>query len=339
MLFGYSFGPRSVLQRAMKPNTIFITGGSGYIGTHLVVRLAKAKKRLIVFDREPLSQSLRTYAHFIRGDIRNFDDVRKAFVLEQPNTVMHLAALTRVVSDASYLHDQWTTNVDGSRNVLRAMKETGCPHIVFASSAAVYRGNDSPISEASDLAPISEYGRTKKMAEDLVLSEATKGHIRAVILRPFNVAGNNSSIKLHGGYEQKGALIPTIVSVLRNQRPFLHIYGQHYLTKDGTAVRDYTHVSDVVEALYNAIEYIQRKKKIIVINIGSNIGTTNLEIVRAFERLLKRSVPIRFDAPRPNEIVCSVANNGLAQQTLHWKPENSDIQTIIRSVCRYYGLI
>lgn len=320
-------------------NTVLVTGGSGYIGSHFVWRLSGTEFFPIVFDVKSPSKTILKHAIYYRGDVRNYHALLDAFSRYKPKCVVHLAAITANTTDK---HDEkrlWEVNVAGSENVLRAAFQIQRHNIVFTSSAAVYGEARPGIAETHALHPKNTYGITKKKTEESIKRYVMGTHGGAVILRLFNIAGNNPQVNLSHNAEARKTLISNALRVAEGKKKTLVIYGQHFSTADGTAVRDYVHIDDVVEAIYKATNYVLTKKDCVTVNIGSGIGATNLEVIRTVEQVIGHSIPIRFGRPRAHEIICSVANNRRALQVLGWQADRSDRRTIIKSTCNYYGLI
>lgn len=323
----------------MKRKTALVTGGSGYIGSHLTQRLVRDGFETIVFDIKRPHKSMRKIVTHINGDIRDDQSFLKACTNIRPHTIIHLAASIHNPISEREQKDQREVNVLGTKSVLEALARVGCHNFIFASSAAVYGESQNSIKESLPMHPKSAYGDTKTMGELIIQEYATKYNIRAVILRLFNVAGYATEVALPNRVDQRDSLVANIAKVLLGKRKRLTIFGQAYKTKDGTATRDFVHVLDVVDAFIGAIRCVENQNKIITANIGSGVGTTNLEVVRWMERHVKHNVPIQFARSRNTEIGCSVADISVAKRVLRWNPHRSNTETITRSACVHYGLI
>jgi UDP-glucose 4-epimerase len=210
--------------------------------------------------------------------------------------------------------------VDGTKHVLRAMYESGCTKLVFASSAAVYDVCSTSIVENHTLRPSSYYGETKKEAEGIIQNEKK---IHSVILRYFNVVGKES-------IERNPKLIPSALRVIKGLQKKLHVYGHNYPTPDKTAIRDYVHVDDVVTANCASIEYLKHADDSIICNIGSGIGISNLDVIHEVERIYDAHIPVVYEKKRKESAV-SIANIAKAKALLHWYPQSSTMSSIINS--------
>lgn len=313
----------------MNHDVILITGGSGYIGSHFVWMLTEAGIKPLIFDISPPANAMRTRAHFFQGDINEIRDLKNAFLKYKPSTIVHLAAQTHIVSDGNRRGNIWDVNTLGCKNVLDAAKTYGCHRLIFTSSTAVYGDVPGSIVETRELRPISMYGKTKKAFEELLVREAKKKSISVVVLRLFNVAGYHRAVPLSFRVKDRDTLIINAIRA-QKQHTTLTIYGRTYDTKDGTAVRDYVHVTDVSRALCAALTYRGRRLPLIV-NIGSGYGTTNMDVVDQVENLTHRTVKRTFVRKRRGEVGHSVANIGLARRALDWAPRQSSLANVIQS--------
>ena len=313
----------------MKNKTILVTGGSGYIGSHFVWTLVNAGMNPVIFDIQPPANVIHRRAEYFQGDVNNVHHLEDAFSKYAPMYTVHLAAQTHIVSDHDSRGNLWDVNTGGSTNVLATAITHGCRRIIFTSSSAVYGDAMGPIKETKALRPVSMYGKTKKFFEEILVREAKRKSISAVILRLFNVAGYDLTVPLSPRVKGRDTLITNAINS-QLQNTTLTIYGSEYATKDGTAVRDYVHVTDVVHALVTAISY-QDSNLPLIANIGSGQGVTNLEVVGLIEGLTRRSIRRTFVHKRRGEVGHSIANIGLASRALDWSPHQSSLRRIIQS--------
>lgn len=320
---------------SMKNTTILITGGAGYIGSHLAVRLLKEGARVIVFDIQKPHKDIFKATPCVFGDVRDAQNMTMVLKQWRPDGVVHLAALTRVSASDTHKREQTRTNVVGTQNLLEAMITSQCHSLVFSSSAAVYGECSIPTQETQRRTPISIYGETKKEAENIILRYQT---INTATLRLFNVVGFGDAVPLTKKNEERNSLHTNIARTFLGKLKTLTVYGSNLPTKDGTTVRDYVHVEDATEAMRVSLKSVWQKKRSLVVNIGSGTATTTLEVIRMMECLAKRRTTVRFHRVRSNEIVMSVADIQRAKHALGWTPSMSSVSAIARSVCRYYGL-
>ena len=306
------------------PKKIFVTGGAGYIGSHACLDLLVQDHDVIVFDSlvNGSAEALRRVEFLTKrglklvvGDIR--DDVVLADAVKSfnPDSVIHFAGLKSVnesIADPILYYD---VNVRGSLNLLKSMEQVGCNEFVFSSSATVYGDkNKAPYSENDVVAPVSPYGNSKLMVEnilrDWVKSQKAK---KAVILRYFNPVGSHVSGLI--GEDPSGKpnnLMPLIVEVAKKKCDYLSIYGSDYDTRDGTGERDYIHVSDLAEGHVKAVENISRLNRYQVLNLGTGKSTSVKELIQAFEKSNGVSVPSRLTKRRSGDVAKSFANPALA---------------------------
>ena len=307
----------------MDTQTIFITGGYGYVGFPTVQALLEKGYHVIVFDRIVPSEKKQIHHPLytsIQGDVCDYDALIRAMETWKPSFVIHLAAKVSVSESEHQKKLYEKVNVDGTKYVLRAMHENGCTKIMFSSSAAVYDVCNTSIAEHHTLRPSSYYGETKKEAEMVIQKEK---NIQSVILRYFNVVGKES-------IEKNPKLIPSALRVVKELQKELILYGHDYPTPDGTAIRDYIHIDDVVAANCASIAYLKHSNDSLVCNIGSGIGVSNDSVVREVERLCDTHIPVVYTEKR-KEAVVSIANIEKAKALLRWEPHYSSLSSIINS--------
>jgi UDP-glucose 4-epimerase len=292
---------------------ILITGGAGFIGSHLVERLASEGDDVHVLDdlsrgrREWLPDGVPVY----QADVRDAHSTRKALVEAHPDVVVHLAALHFIpdVDDAPEL--AWQVNVEGTRALLRVLSQRPPKLVLFASTAAVYPDRLGPISEACPVAPVDLYGKTKVAAEDLVARFGAETGTRCVIARLFNVIGKR---------ETNPHVVPELVDQLRNGATRLHLGNLH-------TTRDYTNVIDIAHALAHLLEPTLGAT---VFNVGSGRGVSVAELVAACERILGRELVVAVDTTRLREYDRNelIADIGLVTSTTGWSPKRSLEETL-----------
>jgi UDP-glucose 4-epimerase len=311
--------------------TILVTGGAGYIGSHACVALIEAGFGVVVLDNLCNSSvlSLRrveeicgTAPVFVHGDIRDRDGLDQIFKAHTITAVLHFAGLKAVGESVEKPLQYYDNNVTGSLKLLGAMQQAGVKNLVFSSSATVYGDPVSvPIRESFALAPTNPYGRTKHMVEDILADwQAANPDWSIGRLRYFNPVGAHPSGRI--GEAPQGFpnnLMPFVAQVAVGQREKLSVFGDDYETLDGTGVRDYIHVMDLVEGHVAAVDYVCRQRGLHTINLGTGNGVSVLEMVGAFERASGRPVPYEIVARRPGDIATCWADPALAQELLQWK--------------------
>jgi len=314
---------------------VFVTGGAGYIGSHTCVELLKSNHSIMVYDNlsngslEALKR-VETLTNkklkFVEGDICNFDFLEQSICEFQPDIVLHFAGLKAVGESVTDPLRYYEVNLKGSLNILGAMSLTKCNKLVFSSSATVYGDkNVPPYKETGQLQPVSPYGRTKLIFEQILQDwvKSDKKH-RAIALRYFNPVGAHESGMIGENPQDKpDNLMPFLAQVACKKRQYLSIFGIDYPTKDGTGVRDFIHVTDLALGHAKAIEKIERLERFQILNLGTGKGTTVLELIKSFETSTGIKVPLRFVARRAGDVAISLADPTEAENLLNFKCEKT----------------
>tara|TARA_B110000503_G_scaffold24161_1_gene38004 strand:+ start:2935 stop:3951 length:1017 start_codon:yes stop_codon:yes gene_type:complete len=316
-------------------DTVLVTGGAGYIGSHACVALIESGCDVVVLDN--LCNSSMVALHrvqeicgvspvFKQGDIRDRECLDQLFRAHRIDAVLHFAGLKAVGESVGQPLAYYDNNVAGSLILLAAMQQAGVCNLVFSSSATVYGDPISvPIREDFPVGPTSPYGRTKLMVEDILADwQAANPEWSVGRLRYFNPVGAHPSGRI--GEDPQGTpnnLMPFVAQVAVGKREKLFVFGDDYSTLDGTGVRDYIHVMDLVEGHVVALDYIRRERGLRTINLGTGTGVSVLEMVSAFERVSGRAVPYEIVGRRPGDIATCWADPALAQALLQWKASRS----------------
>ncbi len=311
--------------------TILVTGGAGFIGTHTAVELLEAGYRVVVVDNlcnsspvalERVQEIAGKNLVFERVDIRDRSGLERVFALHRIEAVIHFAGLKAVGESAQLPLDYYDNNVAGSLTLLETMKAAGCRNLVFSSSATVYGDPGAlPYREGMALAPLNPYGRSKQMVEEICcdLAEAEPDwHI--ALLRYFNPVGAHPSGRI--GEDPKGIpnnLMPYLLQVAVGRLPHLRIFGSDYPTPDGTGVRDYIHVVDLARGHLAALRAMARLEGAVAINLGTGRGSSVLEMVEAMAQAVGHPIPYRLADRRPGDIASCYADPSLAQDLLQWR--------------------
>jgi UDP-arabinose 4-epimerase len=315
---------------------ILVTGGAGFIGAHTCKALAVHGFYPVAFDN--LSRGHRDmvqWGPFVEGDILQPADLDLAFERYQPKSVIHFAALAYVGESVAQPLAYYQNNVGGIINVLDAMVRYGADTIVFSSSCTVYGVPDTlPISETAPQRPISPYGRSKLMCEQILAHVAAAHLLRVALLRYFNACGADPDGQLSERHDPETHLIPLAVDAASGRGPPLQIFGVDYPTTDGTCERDFIHVSDLSAAHIAALRHISNGAEGLTLNLGTGRAYSILEIVSAIERATGRQVPIIHAARRPGDPAALVADVSRAQRLLEFRPKYSDLETIVETTWR-----
>lgn len=313
---------------------VLLTGGAGYIGSHTAVECLQAGHEVVVFDNlsnssltslERVSQITGKQVEFIQGDIRDGAALRALFATHDIDTVVHFAGLKAVGESVEKPLHYYDNNITGSIVLLKAMSESGVFSIVFSSSATVYGDPASvPITEDFPLSATNPYGRSKLFIEEMLRDMArANAEIKVALLRYFNPVGAHLSGLI--GEDPRGIpnnLMPYIAQVAVGRRPYLQVFGNDYPTPDGTGVRDYIHVVDLARGHVAALNYLQQSPGgVNTWNLGTGMGVSVLDMVKAFEQASGKKVPYQIAPRRPGDVAQCWADPTRAAQDLHWRAE------------------
>ena len=319
--------------------TILVLGGAGYIGSHAVDQLISEGFSVAVVDNLQTGhvESLHKKARFYQGDIRDKEFLESVFFKEEIQGVLHFAANSLVGESMEIPLMYFNNNVHGTQVVLEVMMKFGVKHIVFSSSAATYgEPKMIPIRENAATNPESPYGESKLMMEKM-LKWCDKAYgMRYVALRYFNVAGAKLDGTIGEDHNPESHLLPLILQTALGQREQLTIFGEDYDTKDGTCVRDYVHVVDLINAHILALRYLIAGKESTILNLGSSNGFSVKEMVAAARKITRREIPTSFAPRRIGDPSTLIAASDKAYQILGWNPQYTDIGTIIESAWNWH---
>jgi len=315
---------------------ILVTGGAGYIGSHVVMLLCEEGHVVVVLDDLSLGNkdSIDKRASFIEGTILNNEDLSKS--LPGVDVVIHLAAYKSAGESMKNPSKYTKNNIDGSTSLLHSMVEHDVKNIIFSSSAAVYGLPEYlPLDEKHPLKPINHYGYTKLQTEKTIDLYSKEKGIRYINLRYFNAAGYDSQGRITSIEKNPANLIPSVMEVASGKRDKLLVYGNDFDTVDGTGVRDYVHVSDLARAHLAAI-YALSKHQSATINLGSEKQYSVIDVIRLTEKITGKEVPYEIAGRRdgdPDKIYASSEN---ALNLLEWSAKDSELDNIIETTWRIY---
>jgi len=319
---------------------VLVTGGAGYIGSHTAKALHDRGYRPVVYDS--LSSGSRDavrWGPLVVGDIRDGQALRGAMAAHDVRAVIHFAGLIEVGRSVGQPELFWEHNVGGTAVLLAAVRETGVRRLVFSSSAAVYgqggRGPLEAIREDADKAPASPYGDTKLAGEMMIESCCRAFGLTAVALRYFNAAGADPSGLIGEAHEPETHLVPLAMAAGLGDGKALTVFGDDFDTPDGTCLRDYVHVSDLAAAHVAALEADLPAGAFEPVNIGGGQGRSVREVVAAVARVLGRPVPHSIGGRRAGDPPSLVADIARAAEILGWRPQCSDLDTIVRDALRW----
>jgi len=317
----------------MKQATILVTGGAGYIGSHVVVQLRARGERVVVLD--DLSRGFRQAVldtPLVVGQVGDRDTVLRVLREHGVDTVMHFAAYTIVPESVREPLKYYGNNTCSTRSLLQCCLESGVKHFVFSSTAAVYGiPSDGVAAESSPTAPINAYGTSKLMSEWMLRDVSAASSLKHVALRYFNVAGSDSQCRVGQATPKATLLVKVACEAVVGKRPHVSIFGTDYPTPDGTGVRDYIHVEDLATAHLNALDYLRAGGVSTVLNVGYGHGYSVREVLQSVERVAGERLKIVEEPRRPGDPPALVARADRVRQELGWKPRLDDLDTIVRT--------
>jgi UDP-glucose 4-epimerase len=317
----------------MTQKTILVTGGAGYIGSHVVRQLGEAGEKVVVLD--DLSTGFRQavlYGDLIIGNTGDSACLEKLFARYEIDTVMHFAAHTVVPESVSNPLKYYGNNTCASRTLLEHSLRAGVKHVVFSSTAAVYGiPGSGEASEETPTAPINAYGTSKLMTEWMLRDVAAVNPLRYVALRYFNVAGSDPNGRIGQSTPKATLLTKVACEVVVGKRPYVSIFGTDYPTPDGTGVRDYIHVEDLADAHLKALAYLRRGGESTTLNCGYGRGYSVRELLSVVESVAGHAIAKREEPRRAGDPPTLVAKASRIRTTLGWQPQHDDLNKIVKT--------
>ena len=315
---------------------ILITGAAGYIGSHAAINFLNNGYEIAIFDNlenghiETIEALKRLgKVEFVKGDLRNIEDIESVFNKYDIDAVIHFAAFALVGESVANPSKYYRNNVYGTLNLLDTMIKHNCKKIIFSSTCATYgEPQYTPIDEKHPQNPINPYGMSKLMVEKIMEDYDTAYGLKSIRLRYFNVAGCDEQIRVGEWHEPETHLIPNILkSTFGNEKTF-KIFGNDYTTPDGTCIRDYVNVEDLAEAHRLAYLYLLKENKSDIFNLGTENGNSVKNIFDICEKVLERKIPVQIVERRPGDPAKLFADATKAKQLLHWCPQRTIEQSI-----------
>jgi|SRR5690625_1384710 len=318
---------------------ILVLGGAGYIGSHAVKKLLEENYEVIVADN--LSTGFRSAvdsrAKFYECDIANVNDMEKLFTENSVTGVMHFAAFSLVGESVQEPLKYFKNNTGTMLTLLELLNKYDVRHLVFSSTAAVYgEAEQMPINEDSVKNPTSPYGESKLMMEKIINWTSKVTDLNYVSLRYFNVAGASKDATIGESHNPETHLIPIVLEYALGKREKLYVFGNDYDTPDGTCIRDYIHVEDLIDAHILALEYLMGGGESDIFNLGYNKGYSILEIVKTSEEVTGRPLRFEYKDRRAGDPSVLIADSGHIMNKLGWSPRNNDIKEIISDAWRWH---
>tara|TARA_B100000900_G_scaffold248097_1_gene211093 strand:+ start:470 stop:1450 length:981 start_codon:yes stop_codon:yes gene_type:complete len=315
---------------------ILITGGAGYIGSHIAEQLINNKEKVIIIDNlvTGYKKLINKRAEFIKADINNKSKISKIIKDYNISSIIHLAAHINVSEAEKNKRKYYQNNINGTKNLLDACKNSGVKNIIFSSSCSIYGNVKGSVNENRKPNPQGYYGYTKYKGEELVKRLSLKYKLKYGILRYFNVAGASLSGKIGEIEKSHGHLIKNLAIQSLNKTAKIKIFGNDYITKDGTCIRDYVHVSDLADIHIKGLKYLTNKHKSFTLNCGYGKGYSVQQIVNIFKKI-KKNVEVKYQKRRPGDIAQVYANTKKFKKIIKWKPKYNNIRLIIQSAIKW----
>ena len=314
---------------------ILVTGGAGYIGSHNVIALTNAGYDVVIFDSLELGhleivevlksiQNKGKVIDFIKGDLKNQNEIKQVFEKHKIDAVVHFAAYSQVGESVSNPQKYYYNNVYGTLNLLNAMLENNVKKIVFSSTAATYgEAKYTPIDEKHPQIPINPYGSSKLMVEKIMDDYDKAYNLKSVRLRYFNVAGADSQSRVGEWHNPETHLIPNILKSLFGESKTFKMFGDDYETKDGTCVRDYINIEDLANAHVLALKYLENDGETNYFNLGTKDGNSVKEVFSTCEAVTKKQIPLEINPRRAGDPATLIADNTKARSVLGWEPTHT----------------
>ena len=318
---------------------VLVTGGAGFIGSHACKALAAAGHEVVVYDNLSTGHaSAVRWGPLERGDIRDGEQVRAVLERHRPDLVMHFAALAYVGESMADPAAYYDVNVAGTSALLNAMKSNCVRNIVFSSTCATYGiPEELPIREASPQKPVNPYGFTKLCVERMLQDFERAYGLRWMSLRYFNAAGADPEGELGENHLPETHALPLAIRAALRRGPAFQVLGQDFDTPDGSAIRDYIHVTDLSDAHVRAAEHLARGGESLALNLGTGRGTSVFELIDAVGAVTGRDVPVVCAPRRAGDPPCLYADATLARQVLGWTPSYSGLPTIVATAVAWFA--
>ena len=311
---------------------ILVTGGAGYIGSHIIEILIKKNKNVFIIDNltTGYKKLINKKAKFFKLDILNTKKLKRIIEKYNIDSIIHLAANLIIGEGERQPKKYYKNNVKGTQSVLNSIEKTKVKNLLFSSTAAVYKDGMYRVTENSIVKPKSVYGKSKLRAENLIKSKCKKLGINYGILRYFNIVGASSSGK-YGLINISDHLFKNFSTQVMKKKPILRIYGTDYKTPDGTCIRDFIHVSDIAEIHEKVLNKVNNLNKSIILNCGYNQGISVLQVAKEFKNQSKKKMEIIKVRKRPGDLGKIIASNTKLNNFIKWKPKFNSLSHMVKS--------
>ncbi|MEK4149572.1 UDP-glucose 4-epimerase GalE [Robertmurraya sp. FSL W8-0741] len=320
--------------------SVLVLGGAGYIGSHAVYQLIDQSEDVIVVDNLETGhkEAVHPKAKFYEGDIRHIEFLRTVFKKESIDAVLHFAANSLVGESVEKPLKYFENNVYGTQILLQVLTEFKVKNMIFSSTAATYGEPVSvPITETMPTNPTSPYGETKRMMEKIMKWTEQAHGIQYVSLRYFNVVGARESAEIGEDHRPETHLVPILLQTALGRRPHIIMFGEDYDTPDGTCIRDYIHVEDLIDAHLLALKYLREGGKSTILNLGSNRGFSVKEMIEAARRITGREIPVKNGPRRAGDPSILIASSEKARHVLGWNPTRTSVSKMIQDAWNWHS--
>ncbi|MEL7256616.1 MAG: UDP-glucose 4-epimerase GalE [Pseudomonadota bacterium] len=317
---------------------VLVTGGAGYIGSHACKALKAAGYIPITYDNlcTGWADAVK-FGPFEQGDLRDRARLDEVFSAYTPVAILHFGALSQVGESMQNPGLYWDNNVSGSLTLCQAALAAGCKNIVFSSTCATYGDHDNVVlDEATAQHPINAYGASKRAIEDMLQNFEESHGLKHVIFRYFNVAGADPDSEVGEFHQPETHLVPLILDAISGKRDTLTVFGTDYDTPDGTCIRDYVHVTDLVDAHVLGLKWLESGKSSRVFNLGTGTGFSVREVIDQAKKTTGRDVPVVFGDRRPGDCTKLVSGSARAETELGWNSKRSTLDQMISDAWRWH---
>ncbi len=318
---------------------IFVTGGAGYIGSHIVYELCDEGHDVTIYDDLSLGreENIDKRAKLIVGSTLNLSQLEEALLKNKFDAVIHLAAWKAAGESMENPEKYSVNNIIGSMNLLKVVSNAGIKNFVFSSTAAVYGfPNYLPIDEKHPINPSNYYGYTKVFVEENLRWYSQLKGMNYAALRYFNAAGYDIKGRISGREKNPNNLLPIVLETASGMRDVVKVFGNDYDTIDGTGVRDYIHVNDLAIAHSSALKYLVDKNNNLTVNLSTENGYSVLEVIEKAKEITKKDIPYKIEGRRDGDPDTVVASYKKANELLNWKAKYSDLNTILSTMWKIY---
>lgn len=315
---------------------ILITGGAGYIGSHVAKVFEKNKKRIFIVDNLETGyrRLINKKAKFYNVDINDFLKLKKIIIKNKIDTIIHLAASISINESKKNPKKFYKNNVIGTSVLVKACQNTLIKNFIFSSTAAVYKDTNKKVSEISNVKPKSIYGKTKKKAEEIIIKNFKNKKINYAILRYFNVVGASNDQTI-GPIKKNDTLFKNLSMSILKKKPIIKVYGSDYKTNDGSCIRDYVHVLDLADMHYKILQKVDKTKKSIILNCGYGKGVSVIQAAKAFVKYSRKKINLIYEKRRPGDLASSIASNKKIKKYIKWRPKYNNLSTIVRTCIKW----